>query len=348
MRSFPKRTILPVVLVVVLLLAVSQACGPSLRRYEGMRFPADPPETASSDVRVTFLGVSTLLIHDDTTAFMTDGFFTRPPLWRMALARPVPPNEEVIRSTLRRLGLDSLSVPRVKAVIPLHSHYDHVMDAPIVADQLNAEFIGSPSTVVVAQSMDFAGPIDTVLAGDTVQVGGFRVEFIECVHGPPDRWPGVNAALLRIPVPAGHYRTGNCHSLLIHHGGRSILVTGTAGFVPGSFLGRNADVVYLSIGGLGKADSRYRASYWDEVVRATRARRVVLIHWDNLTRPLRKPLTSIPRLEDDLGKTIDQYCGLAVEDRVELRLAREWEAADPFAGMSADTAVRLPGGCPGR
>src|SRR5437588_11988780 len=40
--------------------------------------PRTTPAGPTASVRVTFLGVSTLLIEDGTTAIMTDGFFTRP------------------------------------------------------------------------------------------------------------------------------------------------------------------------------------------------------------------------------------------------------------------------------
>lgn len=347
MQPVSRRVVLAIALLTAtVLLAATQACGPSLQPYQAMRFPADPPETASSGVQVTFLGVSTLLIQDGETAFMTDGFFTRPGVLSLLLASRLRPDSVAIDSALSRLGVEP-GGGRLAAVIPLHSHYDHVMDAPVVAERTGARLVGSPSTRAVAESMGYGGSFTAVRAGGTVPLGRFGVEFIECVHGPPDRWPGVVRAPFRTPAPAGHYRTGNCFSLLVEREGRSFLVTGTAGFVPGAYAGRDADVVYLSVGGLGKADSLYRASYWDEVVRATRARRVVLIHWDNLTRSVHKPLRSIPRLEDDLTKTIGQYCTLAAHDGVDLRLAREWTAADPFAGLPADGA-RLRGGCPGR
>ena len=49
--------------------------------------PAADPDAALS---VTWLGVSTLLVDDGTSALMTDGFFSRPSLLDVGLRRLTP------------------------------------------------------------------------------------------------------------------------------------------------------------------------------------------------------------------------------------------------------------------
>lgn len=350
MMSVSRRVSILSVSLAVAVFALLAGCAPRLAPYERMRLPARPVEQGDSGLRITFMGVSTLLIQDSATAFLTDGFFTRPGLFRYLWGN-LRPDPEVIAAALDTLHVYRPGEPRpgarrLSAVIALHSHFDHAMDAPVVARMTGATLIGSRSTANLARSYLPPGVISTVRDGDRVQLGDFGVQVVECIHGPPDRWPGTIEAPFDTVARVGRYRTGNCHALLIRHGARSLLVTGTAGFVPGALDGVRADVVYLSVGSLGKQEPVYRASYWDEVVRATRARRVVLIHWDNLFRPLFEPFTAVPRLKDDLARTIRQYCALAVRDGVDLRLARERVAADPFSGLPADTTVRPSGACP--
>src|SRR5262249_21551598 len=117
--------------------------------------------------------------------------------------------------------------------------------------------------------------------------------------------------------------------------GRTILVHGSAGFVPGALAGRHADVVYLGAGGLGRQDAARRGAYWKEVVEATGARRAVLIHWDDFFLPLSRPLAPLPPLADDLAVTMADLSERAARDHVDLRIGREWAAADPFAGLPA-------------
>lgn len=345
MKNTPRRVApMPAGLaaVAILLVASVWGCAPSLRPYEAMRFPADPAAEADSQrLRVTFLGVSTLLFRaagpDSTSAFMTDGFFSRPagPI-SIKLGKRLRPNTTRIDTALARLGVSHLA-----AVIALHSHYDHAMDAPIVAKKTHARLVGSPSTAVLGEIHGV--PTDTVRSGMTRRIGTtFDLTFIGCTHGPPDRYPGIIEAPFEMPASAKRYRTGDCLSLLVGHQGRSVLVTGTAGFIPGALARCRADVVYLSVGGLGKQDPIYRSSYWTEVVRATRARRVVLIHWDYFFRPLTRRLTAVPWPEDNLDKTMRDFRRFAARDSVELRLAREWVAADPFEGLPPR---RPPDGC---
>ena len=84
---------------------------------------------ASGDVGVTFVGVSTLLFRDSDTAVLFDGFFSRPSLLRVGAAR-LQPNEARIASAMARLGLafGGGRGRRLDALVPVHTHYDHVLD----------------------------------------------------------------------------------------------------------------------------------------------------------------------------------------------------------------------------
>ena len=91
---------------------------------------------------------------------------------------------------------------------------------------------------------------------------------------------------LRPPVSALAYRVGRCYSLIVEHDGRRVLIVGRPSFAPGSMLGVDADVVFLSIDGLAEKGERFAAEYWREVVETTRASLVVLTQWDDRAYPL--------------------------------------------------------------
>src|SRR5207237_6684232 len=116
----------------------------------------------------TFLGVSTLLFTDGKNAILTDGFFTRPDKLRFLFTK-IKPDQKVISDSLARAGIKSLD-----AVIVVHSHYDHVMDAPIVALNTGARLIGSQSTALVGAGLDFPPERTTIIAGDEMRnIGQF-------------------------------------------------------------------------------------------------------------------------------------------------------------------------------
>ncbi|MGZ4557674.1 MAG: MBL fold metallo-hydrolase, partial [Mycobacteriaceae bacterium] len=104
-------------------------------------------------MRATVLGVSTILLQDDASAIMTDGFFFSRPGLLKSLLRPLVSDEEIIAAALSRLGVTSLD-----ALFVTHSHYDHALDAPVVAQRTGAELVGSRSAgqIAAGYSLDWA------------------------------------------------------------------------------------------------------------------------------------------------------------------------------------------------
>lgn len=298
---------------------------PDLARYTG-RFTV-PVAGGDTPLSVTWAGVSTLLIDDGASALLTDGYFSRPSLPRIAL-RKVAPAPARIDGCLARLG-----VRRLEAVIPVHTHIDHALDSAVVAERTGARLVGGASAANVAAGHGL--PTDRVLvaaSGEAVALGPFEVTLVASEHCPPDRFPGPIGAPVTPPVRASAYRCGEAWSTLIHHrpSGRRLLVQGSAGFRPGSLAGYRADVVYLGIGQLGLQPRRYLIDYWTETVRTVRAPTVVLIHWDDFFRPLTKPLRALPYATDDLDESMRVLDELAEHDGVALHLPTLWRREDPW------------------
>ncbi|GIJ62779.1 MBL fold metallo-hydrolase [Virgisporangium aurantiacum] len=303
---------------------------PDIAAHTG-RFDVRP--AAAHDVGVTFLGVSTLLVDDGRTAIMTDGFFTRPSLLRVGLGR-IAPDDSRIDAALTRLRL----YPRpaaggLAAVIPVHTHFDHAMDSAVVARRTGAVLVGSESAANIGRGAGLpTDKINIVDPSRPVTYGDFTLTFVASAHCPPDRFPGTIAAPVVPPVKAAAYKCGEAWSVLVEHaGGRTALVQGSAGFVPGSLDGRRADVVYLGVGQLGVLDRDYITAYWRHTVEAVGARRVVLVHWDDFFRPLDRPLRALPYLGDNLDVTIDVLGRLAEAQGVALRMPTVWQREDPWA-----------------
>ncbi len=293
-----------------------------------------PAGDADSDLTVTWLGVSTLLIDDGTTALMTDGFFSRPSYVEVGLRR-LRPSESRISECLARAG-----VSRLAAVLPVHTHFDHALDSAVVAARTGACVVGGESAANIARGQGLATD-RIVVAGPGVELtfGSFTVTLIESHHCPPDRFPGVISAPVVPPVRASAFRCGEAWSTLIEHRptGRRLLVQGSAGFRLRALADQRAEVVYLGVGQLGVQDSDYIEQYWEQTVRAVGARRVVLIHWDDFFRPLTEPLRALPYAGDDLDVTMRVLTALAGADGVAIHLPRLWQRCDPWA---ADQRLR--------
>ena len=291
---------------------------------------------ATGDFGVTFLGVASLLLDDGDTAVMTDGFFSRPALRTVAFGK-LTPNAQRIDWALARLRLGAAGGgPRLAAVCPVHTHYDHAMDSATVAQRTGAVLVGGESAANVGRGAGLgADRIHVVTPGEPVAFGGFTLTFLESQHCPPDRFPGSITEPVVPPVKAAAYKCGEAWSILVEHtSGRTALLQGSAGYLGGALAGRSADVAYLGVGQLGVLDEGYLRSYWAQTVQAVGARRVVLTHWDDFFRPLDRPLRALPYAGDDLDVTLRVLGELADRQGVSLHLPTLWRREDPWQGLT--------------
>lgn len=299
---------------------------PDLARH-AHRFTV-PVAGSDAPLTVTWLGVSTLLIDDGSSALMTDGFFSRPSLARVGLAK-LAPSAARVDGCLARAG-----VKRLAAVVPVHTHFDHALDSALVADRTGAQLVGGESAANVGRGYGLEESRLVVAdSGTPIRLGDFDITLIKSRHSPPDRFPGTIDQPVVPPVKVAAYRCGEAWATLIHHrsSGRRVLIQGSAGYVRGSLAGQRADVAYLGVGQLGVQSESYIVDYWAETVRTVGARRVVLVHWDDFFRPLSKPLRSLPYAVDDLDTSLRILSGLAEHDGVALDMPTVWRREDPWA-----------------
>jgi L-ascorbate metabolism protein UlaG (beta-lactamase superfamily) len=288
---------------VVAVLAAGGYLGWRLRDRPSLAaWPVLSPHAApGAAVTVQFLGVSTLVISDGTTTLVTDGFFTRPGLLR-TLAGTIAPDEVAIDWALARAGLEHAA-----AVFTVHSHYDHAMDAPLVAARTGAVLVGSSSTAEIARGLAFPGDrMRVIVPGVPMQFGAFEVTCLASQHFPHGMAMGEITEPLVPPARAMAYREGGSFSILVRHPLGTLLVHGSAGWRDGALANQHADVALIGLAGLGTKDAAYTEEYLTQVVDAVGARLVIPIHWDDFSRPLTEPLVPMPRLLDDLSLTLSR------------------------------------------
>ncbi len=275
--------------------------------------PVDPAwavqgstEIPPGAVTVRYTGTATLVFSDGETKWATDGWFTRPSPAAF-ISGSIEPDLAAIEAGLERNQVDQLA-----AVFPVHSHYDHAMDAPEVARRTGAILLGSESTANIGRGWGLPEEqVHVVEHLKPVAVGRFTLTPIETRHFQfPDA--GAAASLLEDPKiheplvpPVGvfDYRLGKAYAIHVAHPLGTWLIVGSAGYVEGLLENFRADLVFLGTGGLGGQTSDYQEAYWRESIETTQPTRIIPIHWDSLTAPIEGPFKGSLRI---LGAGSDQ------------------------------------------
>src|SRR5215204_1438661 len=82
-----------------------QPAAPDINQYRNHFLKEDAVEPRDGTVRVTFLGVATLLFDDGETQLMTDGFFSRPSLIQVARGN-LETDPKVVDAALKKAKAD--------------------------------------------------------------------------------------------------------------------------------------------------------------------------------------------------------------------------------------------------
>ena len=282
-----------------------------------------------------WMGDGTVLLADGPSAILVDPYFSRLSRERLQQGM-IEPDTNRIDAALRRVG-----APKLLAVLATHSTFDHAMDVPIVASRTNADIAGSRSTQNIARG--FAFPEDRIRTFENGEYLAYADFNIMAVASPlslsvDDSLAGDIDVPLRPPVSARAYRTGRNYSLLVEHDGRRVLIVGQPSYEPGSMLGVDADVVFLSIDGLAAKGERFAAEYWREVVVTTGASLVVLTQWDDHSRPLEQAVR--PPSQTDYDTAVEWMQDLSAADGVMVRVPKEFERIDLMPAALADAKLR--------
>ncbi|MFL0809142.1 MAG: MBL fold metallo-hydrolase [Agarilytica sp.] len=256
-------------------------------------------EVESGELSVQWLGNTNVVVSDGKHSIMTDGWFTRTRL------NPINP---VVQSDIKTIqwALEKSKINNLVAVLPIHSHFDHVMDAPAVAEATGAIMMGSESSANVARGWGLdEDQIFEVGQRGTLTLGDFKITMIRTNHyefvkrfEPPG--PQTIAQPLVQPAKVNAYREGGAYAVWIEHPQGNVLINGSAGFVPGALDDVEADLVFLGVAGVGVQSPEYQQQYWQEVVATTRANIVVPVHWDSMIYPLSDKPQPPTRLMDEL------------------------------------------------
>ena len=247
------------------------------------RSPAGEP----GELTVAWFGTTCELISDGETALLVDPYLTRT-AGLLALAtnrRVLAPDPAQYDRWLAPLH------PPIRAMPVTHTHFDHILDAGVVGARTGAMLAGSASTAAVGRSLGLpAEQLAVAEPGLPLRFGRFTVTFLPGRHSGRGAPAGEITGPVRVPARLAELRQGGTFSVLVEHPAGTLLCHHSAGCVPGALAGHSAGVAFLS----AASPPSDLDAYLRETVDAVGAHTVFLVHWDDFTRPLHRPLKPLP------------------------------------------------------
>lgn len=274
---------------------------------------------SNGSIKVTYLGVTSLLLDDGKTQLLIDCFFSRPSVFKVATSKISTDTAEV--NTI----LSQYKIDRLKGIFISHSHYDHALDAAYMAKKTRAVLFGSQSTLSIGKGGGLSNKqMELFKDGWEKQFGDFSVTAISSKHSPAtplnnDLGKNITEPLSQ-PAKAVKYVEGGSYDFLIKHQGYIIYIKASANFIPEKLKGLRADALFLAVGTLGKRDSVFMNNYYRETVATLKPKIVVPIHWDNFLKPFSNNLEMMPRLMDKTYKAFDLLIDKKVDDNFEFKI----------------------------
>jgi L-ascorbate metabolism protein UlaG (beta-lactamase superfamily) len=302
-----------------------QRLSPSL---DGVTFHDEERPSDDQPLALQWLGTAGFRLQLHGKHLWFDPHLSRQSLLEVALGKIAPVRERILAH-----------VDAAHGVVVGHSHFDHAMDAPLLATHFGAHVYGAEDTLNYCRGLDVPNGQLHLLAGDdeTHALGPFAIGARRSVHSPfalgRVPFPGHIRRPFQLPAPASAWRVGQV--LIPHvtahlgpghsaHGQRlTIAHVGSAALVDAELRGLQADVVLAcTIGRHATPNFTHR------LLDALQPRLVVPCHWDQFWRPIDAPVRQIP--SNDLAGFLQEVAAHPTAPRVRVLPMLGWTTLTDF------------------
>ncbi len=285
---------------------------------------------AEPRVAIRWLGVAGFAIEADGSTLLHDPYLSRPGLLRTLLFS-YEPNVEVL-TPLVSAGSPAPELARAQLILIGHSHFDHLGDAPWIAQRSGASVAGSPTTAAIAEGYGLAAGRSRALApGDSLSQGPFDIRVVESRHA--------RVLLGRVPIPGEvttppdapihsySFKMGGALAYLIEHRptGLRLFVLSSAAVHEPALAALREEGVEIDI--LLPATMGRSPDYARQLVENLRPRLVVPHHFDDFWRSLDHPQAAAPSDPEDVAAFEAEIRAAAAATGldVDVRLPALWE-----------------------
>ncbi|MCL1700979.1 MBL fold metallo-hydrolase [Lysinibacillus sp. Bpr_S20] len=237
-----------------------------IQQYKAYYAPKTQQKTIKQgEIKVTFLGTSSLLFDDGHTQLMIDGFISRPPLLNMLPFSTVKTDADTVNKAFKKMGIEN---NKLRGLFIAHTHYDHALDLAYIAKQTGTHVYGSGSAINIGLGNGINMKQMSVYEVNTaMQFGDFTVTVLQSKHSPTfDEGEKIKEPLKQ-PAKALDYHEDSSYDFLITHNNKTFFVKPSANYIEGALNDIHADVLFLGIGVLGAQAQDFQNMYYEQTVR---------------------------------------------------------------------------------
>jgi L-ascorbate metabolism protein UlaG (beta-lactamase superfamily) len=243
-------------------------------------------------LEIEWLGVSGYRLTYEAKTLFVDPFVSRVPLRSLLLGRTALPNREMIDRYIHAPG-------DVVGVLVGHTHWDHAVDAPAIAQLHDTKAYGSESLARLMRLHGLGQRAVEVVPGKAYELGPFEVRFIRSRHsklilGRRVPFAGELTCDHLDGLSPAAYKCGQVWGIQIRVAGIDLFHQGSAD-LDDEELGRLPVDVFLA----GVAGRNFTPKYWERILPRLDPKTVVPTHYDNFFTPLGRDAKLISRVHVD-------------------------------------------------
>ncbi|MDC7735414.1 MBL fold metallo-hydrolase [Bacillus thuringiensis] len=254
---------------------------------------------------------------------MIDGFISRPSLPKILFIN-IKTDEDTVDKVFNQIGVDS---NKLKGLFIAHTYYDHAFDLVYIAKQTGTHVYGSESAINIGIGGDInKNQMSVYEVNKTMKFSDFTFTVLPSKHSPTFDEGEKIKKTLKQPAKALDYHEDSSYDYLITHNNKTFLVKPSANYIEGALDDIRADVLFLGIGVLGKQESTFQNTYYEQSVRKVQPKLVIPIHWDDFNKPLTDTLEAMPKYADNTQNGLDFIIQRTKADKIDFQILQGFKS----------------------
>ncbi|MBV9309915.1 MAG: MBL fold metallo-hydrolase, partial [Solirubrobacterales bacterium] len=250
----------------------------ALRELEARRVELAP------GLSLQWLGVSGYRMSYEGQTLLVDPYISRVPLGAVLRRQPALPDPLLIE---RYFG----DLDQVVGVLVGHTHFDHAVDAPAIAQRFDCPVYGSTSLVALMQAHGLQELAVEVEPHVTYELGPFTVSFTPSLHsklilGLAVPFDGALSCEQLDALTPSAYKCGRVYGIRIEVAGISFYHQGSANLIDEEIRASERGVDFFLAGVAGRG---FTKDYWRRILKRLEPRTIIPTHYDDFFRPLDRP-----------------------------------------------------------